>query len=410
MRRAIVIIALLLVGQLAAREHVAEAQATVWPASNGLIAFRSDRDGDAEVFTVDATTGHATKVTDDVAIADLSPAWSPDGRRIAFVRRTGDRGRPDLFVVGASGRGRVRLTRTPTAERDPSWSPDGTAIVYSARTSPTGPFRLFRANADGSGRTQLTRQRRGSADRSPAVSPDGSRIAFVSDRDGGFPEIYLIGPNGRRLRRMTTNAFVEGNPTWTPDGAHLLVERCCPGGTSDLISIDVATRVATNVTDTPTVMEFDPTVSPDGSMVAYAAFERDRANLDIWAARIDGSGATRLTVAPGPDVSPDWQPVPICTVRGSPGDDADLRGTDGADVICGLGGDDAVRGRDGSDLILGGRGDDELDGQFGADVVFGDAGDDRIRGGPAYDVLDGGRGRDACVRGAQGAFRRSCER
>jgi hypothetical protein len=145
------------------------------------------------------------------------------------------------------------------------------------------------------------------------------------------------------------------------------------------------------------------TFSPQGRRIAFAA------GGDIWVMQADGSGATRLTDDPEPDLSPDWQPVPTCTIRGTGSSDADLRGTDGDDVICALAGDDVVHGGGGSDLIFGGKGADTLDGQDGNDVLVGEQDDDVLEGGPGYDVIDGGPGTDRCVRGADGALRRLCE-
>ena len=409
MRRTTSSLVILLVLVTALSSHIANAQSSRWPSSNGLLAFRSDRDGEPDVFTLDATSGTPTKLTDNSGIADLQPSWSPDGRRVAFVRRTGEHGRPDLYVMTATGTGRTRLTRTPVAERDPSWSPDGTLLVYAARTGPSGPFRIFVANADGSQGRQLTSQPAGSADRSPVWSPDGTRIAFVSDRVGGFPEIYVMDPDGSHVIRLTSNAFVDGNPSWSPDGTRILVERCCSKANSEIFSIDVATRADTNVTNTLTTMEFDPVWSPDGTRIAYVAFEQGVGNIDVWIMNADGTGATRLTNDPGLDLSPDWQPLPTCTIRGTGDDDPGLGGTEGDDVICGLAGNDSISGGLGSDLILGGKGLDVLEGQFGADVLYGDQGDDLLDGGPDYDVLDGGPGTDTCIRGAAGAAMRLCE-
>jgi len=386
----------------------AGAQSSAWASGNGSIVFRSDRDGEPDVFALDPATAVVDKLTTSHQVADIQPAYSPDGGRIAFVRRLGPTGRPDLFVMTSQGKGRIRVTRTNVPERDPSWTPSGTHLVYAARTSPGGPFRIFTAEADGSGRVQLTSQAAGSADRSPAVSPDGTRVAFVSDRAGGFPEIYLMFMDGSGVVRLTTNALVDGNPSWTPDGTRLVVERCCANGTSDLVAIDVATRAETQVTATTTHQEFDPVVSPDGTQVAFVAFEVGVGNIDIWKARIDGSSPVRLTQDAAPDLSPDWQPLPACTIRGTGGVD-DLRGTDADDVICALAGDDLVRAGLGDDLVLGGNGNDSLEGQDGEDVLLGGSGGDTLRGDAGYDFLDGGGGTDTCVRGADGAFLRQCE-
>jgi TolB protein len=287
------------------------AQPSALASSNGVLVFGSDRDGEPDLFTIDPSTLAVTKLTTRSGAAELQPAWSPDGTRIAYVRRGGITGRADLWVMKASGRGRTRATSTPVPERDPSWSPDGTHLTYGARTGPGEPFRIFVANADGSGLDQLTTQAAGSADRAPVWSPDGSRIAFVSNRAGGFPELYLMSANGTGVVRLTTNSFVDANPSWSPDGTRLVFERCCENGTSDLVTIDVATRAEANLTPSTAQQEFDPTWSPDGTRIAFTAFDVGQGNLDIWVMNADGTAPMRLTQEAGPDLSPHWQPIPV---------------------------------------------------------------------------------------------------
>ncbi len=296
------------------------------------------------------------------------------------MRRGNLTGRPDLFVMTAAGTGRTRLTTTPVPERDPSWSPTGARIVYSARTHATGPFRIFVAKADGSGRAQLTTQTAGTADRAPAWSPDGTRIAFISDRDGGFPELYLMNANGSGIDRLTSNGFVDGNPSWSPDGTRLVFERCCKNGTSDLFSLDLLTGTETNLTASTSHQDFDPAWSPDGTRIAYVSFEVGQGNVDVWVMNADGSAQTRLTQEAGLDTSPDWQPLPTCTITGTDGVD-DLLGTEGNDVICALAGHDEVSAGGGHDLVNGDRGNDVVEGQDGEDLLLGEGGDDTLGGG-----------------------------
>jgi Tol biopolymer transport system component len=386
---------------------VATAQSSAWGSTNGLIVFRSDRDGEPDLFTLDVVTGATTKLTTTPGFAELQPAWSPEGGRILHVRRARLSGRPDLFVTNANGKGRIRLTSTPVPERDPSWSPDGTRLVYAARTAPGEPFRIFVARADGSRREQLTSQKAG-FDAAPVWSPDGTRIAFVSNRNGGFPELYLMNADGTGVKRLTTNALIDANPSWSPDGTRLVFERCCENGTSDLFTIDATTRAEVSVTASASSQEFDPSWSPDGTRIAYDAFEVGQSNIDIWVVNADGSNPVRLTQQVGPDLSPDWQPIPVCTINGTAQAD-ELTGTDGNDVICALDGNDHVTALAGDDLVLGGKGDDVLEGQDGADLLFGGPGDDTLRGDAGYDLLDGGAGTDTCIRGADGAMLRLCE-
>ena len=407
MRRvSLIVVGILVLAGLA--QPPASAQSSVWTSANGNIVFRSDRDGEPDVFTLDASTSTVTKLTTGPGAAELQPAWSPVGDRIVYVRRAGITGRADLFAMNAAGTGRIRLTSTPVPERDPSWAPNGTQIVYAARTGPGEPFRIFVAKADGSGREQLTTQKAGSADRSPVWSPDGSRIAFVSNRDGGFPELYLMNTDGTGIARLTTNASIDTNPSWSPDGTKLVFERCCENGTFDLFTIDVVTRIEQNLTASTTRQDFDPTWSPDGTRIAYVSFEVGQGNLDIWVMNADGTGPVRLTQEAGPDLSPDWQPLPVCTIGGTDQTE-DLTGTDGNDVICALDGNDHIAALAGDDLVFGGRGDDSIEGQDGADVLLGDRGNDTLGGGADYDVLDGGNGTDTCSPGGDGAMRRLCE-
>ncbi|MGZ8625840.1 MAG: LpqB family beta-propeller domain-containing protein [Actinomycetota bacterium] len=408
MRRTTTLIVLLVCILALADAHAASAASSAWSSTNGLLAFRSDRDGEPDVFTVDGTGANPVKLTVNSGIADTQPSWSPDGSQIAFVRRRGEKGRPDLYTMTSAGKGRTRLTRTTVPERDPAWSPDGTRVAHAARTSPSGPFRIFVVNPDGTGVDQLTLQGRGIADRSPVWSPDGTRIAFVSDRDGGFPEIYTMNPDGSGVRRLTANVSIDGNPSWSPDGTRILVERCCADGSSDIVSIDVETHAETNLTNSPASMDFDPVWSPDGTKIAFVAFEVGQDNIDVWTMNADGTGPVRITTHPAADLTPDWQPTPTCTIRGTGGPDS-LLGTDGNDVICSLDGDDTVTAGLGLDLVIGGKGNDTLLGEDGSDMLLGGAGDDTLDGGPGYDFLDGDNGSDTCLVGPENAFTRSCE-
>jgi Tol biopolymer transport system component len=384
----------------------ASAQPGIWGSGNGMIVFRSDRSGDPDLFAVDPGGSSLTNLTEGSALADLQPAWSPDGGRIAHVVRFGAQGRTDLFVSARGGR--TRLTSTVAPERDPAWSPTGTIVAFAAREKGSGPFRIFTVRADGTGRRQLTAQQGGLADRAPVWSPGGTRIAFVSDRAGGFPELFVMNANGSGVQRLTNNALIDGNPSWSPDGTRLVFERCCKNGTSDVFSIDVASRVETNLTASATHQDFDPVWSPDGTRIAYVSFEVGQGNIDIWTMNADGSSQARLTNELGPDLSPDWQPVPVCTITGSPGADP-LVGTAGNDVICALDGNDQVDAGAGSDLVFGDRGRDVIAGQDGDDALLGGGGVDQLFGDAGYDFLDGGFGTDTCLIGADGAARRNCE-
>jgi Tol biopolymer transport system component len=124
------------------------------------------------------------------------PAWSPDGRKLAFVRLNAGFGEP-IYVVKADGSGLRRLTRSSALDADPTWSPDGRKLAFvSARD---GNSEVYVMNADGSGQRSLTRNP--AFDANPAWSPDGRKIVFVSNRDGGYG-IYVMNADGSGQQRL----------------------------------------------------------------------------------------------------------------------------------------------------------------------------------------------------------------
>lgn len=360
-----------------------------------------------DIWTMNPDGSAQTNLTATTDRNEAGPAWSPDGLRIAYFEGWSDY---TLMVMDADGTNAVAHPTTLSfpASAAPTWSPDGTRIAFAARTDKDGPFRIFVAAADGTGLVQLTAHDRGTADRAPVWSPDGMQIAYMSDRNKGFPEILVMNADGTDQRRLTSNAEIDGNPSWSPDGTRLAVERCCVDGSSEIYAIDVATKAATNLTNSTSVNEFDPAWSPDGTAIAYVAVPLGGGNIDIWTMGADGSSPTQITNDPAPDLSPSWQPLPVCTLKGTSGVD-ELFGTDGDDVICAGAGSDIVHAGFGNDLVFGGTGDDVLEGLDGSDVLYGEGGADTLDGGLGLDVLEGGPGIDVCVPDLEGDVIRTCE-
>jgi Tol biopolymer transport system component len=149
---------------------------------------------------------------------DAGPAWSPDGRQIAFSRDG------ELFVVPAGGGAAHRFTRELGGDAaDPAWAPNGKSIAYDYRPPGFSIREIWLVDRDGTHPRQVTRLRQVSA--IPSWSPDGRRIAFESNARGGHFEIYSIAADGSGLRSETSSAIETIDPAWAPDGKSIAFSR-----------------------------------------------------------------------------------------------------------------------------------------------------------------------------------------
>jgi TolB protein len=177
-----------------------------WSPDGTKIAFTSSRDGNAEIYVMNRDGGGVQRLTNHPAI-DVTPTWSPTGTQIAF---TSDRtGSPQIYIMNVDGSGLQQITRDARCDR-PTWSPAPlNEIAYAASAGPGNVIRVFDF------RTMSSRQVTDSIgnNESPAFSPNGRHIVFVSTR-AGKDQIFLIHRDGTGLRQITrigTNRF----PNWS---------------------------------------------------------------------------------------------------------------------------------------------------------------------------------------------------
>ncbi len=164
------------------------------------------------------------------AFWDEQPAWSPDGRRIAFARVEGGISR--IYVMQADGSVVSRLTPGAIGGTHPTWSPDGTRIAFERDTSKEdGTVGIYVIRADGGGLRKVVSSRR--YDFSPSWSPDGRSIAFQR----GLGSVFVVGVNGRGLHEL--GAASSGNPVWSPDGKRLAFDATTTAGGRPRIGVYV---------------------------------------------------------------------------------------------------------------------------------------------------------------------------
>ena len=255
-----------------ARDNVSE-----WSPDGSRIAFNSDRDGDYEIYVMNADGSGVIQLTDNLDY-DGGPVWSPDGSRIAFNSdRDGDY---EIYVMNADGSGVIQLTDNFDSDRDPAWSPDGSRIAFNSNRD--WGFQIYVMNADGSGVIQLTDNSANSAlDLAPAWSPDGSKIAFRSDRDGDY-DIYVMNADGSGVIKLTDNFDRDGGQVWSPDGSRIAFHSDRDWGYQIYVMNADGSGVI-QLTD-----NFDsvgPVWSPDGSRIAFHS-DRD-GDYEIYVIAID---------------------------------------------------------------------------------------------------------------------------
>jgi Tol biopolymer transport system component len=220
----------------------ADGQDGEWSPDGQRISFTSYRDGNADIYLMNADGTGLTRLTDD-SEDDSAPTWSPDGRRIAFVSTRGSGG-SNLYVMNADGSGVVSLTGI-AGGFEPSWSPDGTRLAFS-RVVRLCQFDVCAADvfvipAAGGLAANLTRNAAGTA-YDPAWSPDGTRIAYSQDR-----RIWTIGADGTGKTQVTgvSENVQDFAPVWSPDGAKLAITRW--GSNAEVVVIQADGSGATNI-------------------------------------------------------------------------------------------------------------------------------------------------------------------
>jgi dipeptidyl aminopeptidase/acylaminoacyl peptidase len=226
------------------------------------IAFESDRTtaGDQDVYLMNADGSDQHPVTTDPAF-DGFPAFSPDGTRIAFVSLRD--GNFEIYVINADGTGETRLTNDADEEGRPTFSPDGTKIAYMRDVA--GDREIYIMNADGSGQTDLTKSTL--QDLAPSFSPDGTKIAFVragaGEESNGEPvnlgkeEIYVMAVDGSGKTRLTENNAVDTLPSFSPDGTAIaFMSNRDSGKEADIYRMSAGGAGPTRLTTNPKNDEF----------------------------------------------------------------------------------------------------------------------------------------------------------
>ncbi|ROP55555.1 TolB protein [Streptomyces sp. PanSC9] len=228
-----------------------------WSPDGKRVAFVRYGSGGAVdgIWTMKTTGGGLKAVPGTKGASD--PAWSPDGKRIAYAKPVGTQ--REIYVADIDGSPAARLTHTAADDLHPTWSPDGKNLAFN-RADASGHSRVMRIRLSTLAQTPVTGS--GSHDWTPDWS-HGNRIAFSRVDSSGFARLYLVRPDGTGLHRITASRRNDKNPSWSPDGKRLVFTR---GGGDDA----------------------DPE--------------------HLYLVRADGTGLTQLTKTDSHDLEADWRP------------------------------------------------------------------------------------------------------
>jgi uncharacterized repeat protein (TIGR01451 family) len=248
-----------------------------------------------------ANTASVTSDTGDPNLANNSATAPLHPRGIDQLAFHSDRDdQLDIHRMNADGTGRRRLSEDEGTDRNPVWSPDGSRVAFESDRE-HGTFDIHVMDANGNGETNLTNHPAG--DINPAWSPDGSRIAFISGRDSNT-EIYVMNFDGTGLTNLTNSPEAEHALVWSPDGTRIgFVRERNFNLDIFVMNADGSGQVAlTN----DLASDFDPAWSPNGSRITFNTF-RD-GNWEIYVMNPDGTGQINITNHPATDLEPEWSP------------------------------------------------------------------------------------------------------
>lgn len=261
------------------------------PFRSRIVCVEKRPDNIKELVLVAYDGGKRSTLTRDQSVA-LSPAWSPDAKKIAFCSFRGGRD-SDIYIADLDKLKIVKLLERIGTDAAPVWSPNGKWIAFAGSSGYKTDIFLVKSN--GTGLRNLTLH--SSINTYPGWSPTGRELVFMSDRSG-TPQIYKMDIDGANLMPLTLEGKYNADPSWSPRGDLIVYLRRERSGFQVRI-MDPSGDRDLALTDEPGD-HLDPCWSPDGMKIAYSYKGK------VWVMNADGSAKTPL-LAEG--LMPDWSPV-----------------------------------------------------------------------------------------------------
>jgi Tol biopolymer transport system component len=265
----------------------------------GRVVFQSNRDGNFEIYRMDATGNNVIRLTDNPA-DDEFPVWSPDGSKIAFKSdRDGDY---ELYVMDGDGKNVVQVTRNDYIDENARWTPDGQYLVFHSERD--DGWEIYTIKIDGTGLTQITNTR--GKNNHPAWSPRNDLIAFTGNRYLGWG-VYSMNPDGTDMKTLAAGGGA-CRPVWSRNGSKLAFVCAKKDDKGDIwiMNPDGSNQRCVTIAR-PETYDYFPTWSRDNSVIMFASAIKKKSNTwELWVVTRDGKQYKQLTNNEFTDSYPNW--------------------------------------------------------------------------------------------------------